>query len=472
MAKTGIDLMAHLMRRAGFGASRSELERRLGIGYEATVDELLNPEDWGIEPLDEALMFRAQPCFEIGGGVPTNSQCEWMYRLINTPRPLEEKMVLFWHQVFATGASKLDHSVQMLVQMRLFRTLGMGSFRDLLLETAKNPAMIFWLDNNQNHKDAPNENWGRELLELFSMGQGNYTEQDVKECARAFTGWTIAHSFPRNPYGRFEWEFEYRPEDHDHGQKTFLGQVGNFDGTDIIDILVKQPATARFIARHLYNFFVADEVQVPSWLYIPSQDPVAINILSETFITSGYSIKETLRTLFLSDFFADESMRFGKVKSPIELVASTMRLIGDHVIPQPNMAVIANEPGYMGQDLLNPPSVEGWHTGIEWIDSGSLLRRINFVADRLGNQEFSGVQLLLDHITSFRNLDETQLVDECLDILGPITLTHETRMEVIAHIGQFEKLRPDASPSESTQYRKRVCEILQLIAATREYQFC
>ena len=472
MATKEIALMAHLMRRAGFGATRQELERRVNIGYEATVDELLNPGVHGIKPIDEALMFRVQPCFEIGGGVPTNSQCEWMYRLINTPRPLEEKMVLFWHHVFATGASKLDHSVQMLVQMRLFRTAGMGNFRDLLLATAKNPAMIFWLDNNQNHRASPNENWGRELLELFSMGQGNYTEQDVKECARAFTGWTIAHSFPRNPYARFEWKFEYKSDDHDHTEKTFLGKKGNFDGTDIIDIVVKHPATARFISRHLYNFFVADEVQVSSWLDVPPRDPVAVNILSETFISSGYSIKDTLRTLFLSDFFLDESIRFCKVKSPIELVASTMRLVGDHVLPQPDMALVANEPGYMGQELLNPPSVEGWHTGVDWINSGSLLRRINFVADRLSNQELTGVQDLLNGISSRRNLDATQLVDECLDILGPITLNPETRYEMISHVGNLDKLRPDASSDEIIRYNGQICEVLQLIAATREYQFC
>ena len=472
MVNKEMALMAHLMRRAGFGATREELERRVLIGYEATVEELLDPAIHGIEPLDEAFMFRSQPCFEIGGGVPTNSQCEWMYRLINTPRPLEEKMVLFWHHVFATGASKLDHSVQMLVQMRLFRTMGLGNFRELLLKTAQNPAMIFWLDNNQNHKDAPNENWGRELLELFSMGQGNYTEDEVKECARAFTGWNIAHSFPRNPYARFEWRFEYRPEDHDDTQKSFLGKRGNFNGTDIVDIVVEQPATARFISRHLYNFFVADDVQVPSWLDVPPRDPVAINILSESFISSGYDIKQTLRTLFLSEFFADEAIRFAKVKSPIELVTSTMRLVGDHVSPQPEMASIAHEPGYMGQDLLNPPSVEGWHTGLEWIDSGSLLRRINFVADRLGNEKLPGVQDILNHICNRGNLDEEGLIDECLDILGPLTLTAETRDELISHIEGIDRLGADSTASDTARYRKRVCELLQLIAASREYQFC
>ena len=154
----------------------------------------------------------------------------WMYRMINTRRPLEEKMVLFWHQLFATGNSKIDNPPELTAQIAMFRRHALGTFSNFLLELAKNPAMIYWLDNNGNHKGAINENWGRELLELFSMGVGNYSEDDIKEASRAFTGWTIAPKIPRLPLGRFYWDFEYKPEDHDAGEKTFLGQTGNFDG--------------------------------------------------------------------------------------------------------------------------------------------------------------------------------------------------------------------------------------------------
>ena len=197
-----IGLMAHLMRRAGFGASREELEARVAKGYEATVEELLEPESHGVPPFHEGILFRHFHGFRNPGN-PLNMQANWMYRMINTPRPLEEKMVLFWHQVFATGYSKVDNGNQMLAQIETFRRLALGNYRDILVELSKDPAMIFWLDNNENHKHAPNENWGRELLELFSMGQGNYSEEDVKECARAFTGWTISPKLPRMPYGRF-----------------------------------------------------------------------------------------------------------------------------------------------------------------------------------------------------------------------------------------------------------------------------
>ena len=471
MADKDIALMAHLMRRAGFSATREELEARVAKGYGATVDELVYPEDHGIPPLDEGIMFRHSPGYEIPGGNPTNGQAQMMYRLINTPRPLEEKMVLFWHHVFATGNSKVDNCDQVLAQMAMFRQHGMGSYRDLLVHLAQDPAMIFWLDNNENHKDAPNENWGRELLELFSMGQGNYSEMDVKECSRAFTGWTIAAKIPRLPYGRYPWQFEYLPHDHDDSEKVFLGYKGRFNGEDVIDIVVRQPATARFISRHLYNFFVADEVQVPSWLDVPPRDPVAINILGDTFISSGYDIRATLRMLFNSDFFKDESVWYAKVKSPAEVVASTMRLVQDHISPKPGMAPIGLEALYQGQALLDPPSVEGWHTGQEWIDSGSLLRRINFVANRVGDTNLPGVMSIIQRLASQDSLTAQELVDGCLDLMGPTRVDGDSRQELIDHVELGGPVNRGSTEEERAAFSRRVGDMLRLIASTREYQF-
>ena len=267
MADEELALMAHLMRRAGFGATREELEARLEQGYENTVEELLNPESQA--PADRLEFLRYHPGFWKPVTSPGMGAATWLYDLINTQRVLQEKMALFWHQVFATGQSKVDHWHEIQNQVDMFRDLGMGDYRQLLVQLAQNPAMIYWLDNCDNHAYAVNENWGRELLELFSMGVGNYTEDDVRECSRAFTGWTLSPNIPRNTYGRYDWGFEYREEDHDEDEKTFLGHTGNFNGEDIIDIVCQQPATARFIARHLYNFFVADEPQVPAWSVTP-----------------------------------------------------------------------------------------------------------------------------------------------------------------------------------------------------------
>jgi uncharacterized protein (DUF1800 family) len=374
-------------------------------------------------------------------------------------------MTLFWHHVFATGNSKVDNYDQLLEQISMFRRMGMGNYRELLLGLAKNPAMIYFLDNNENHKRAVNENWGRELLELFSMGVGNYTEKDVREASRAFTGWTIAPKIPRLPYGRFPWQFEYLPEDHDDGEKEFLGHKGRFNGDDIINIVVQQPACHRFIARHLYNFFVADEPQVPSWSITEPRDPQAIDTLAKTFKDSGYDLRAVLRVLFNSDFF--KQARFAKIKSPAEMVVGTLRLTGGAELPRPNYGEeVAMQPTYMGQDLLNPPSVEGWHTGKEWINSGSLMSRINFVADMVGNVNLPGVRDMITRLKAMGTLTPEALVDACLDLMGPLEVGAETRQELIEQARDGGALHWNASDAEA-----RVAELLQLIVAMREFQF-
>ena len=285
MANDDIALMAHLMRRAGFGASLDELEARVAKGYEATVEELLYPELH--EPVDIYDLFRYHPWAWKIGTVLGFGSTPWLFYMLNTKAPLQEKMALFWHQIFATGVSKVDQYYEIMVMVDLFREKGLGSYKELLVDVAKNPAMLHWLDNIENRNYAVNENWGRELLELFSMGVGNYTEKDVYECSRAFTGWSIKYMLPRFPMGRFEWEFEYNEEFHDNTEKEFLGNVGNFNGEDVIDIICQQPATANFVSRHLYNFFVADEPQVPAWSVTPPRDPEAIETLSKAFVEFG-----------------------------------------------------------------------------------------------------------------------------------------------------------------------------------------
>ena len=456
--------MAHLMRRAGFGASREELERRVAKGYAATVEELIDPPD-EMPAGNMALLLRYMPNCLLPGGVPQPGQYNWMYNMITTERPLEEKTALFWHHVFATGNSKVDNCDQMLQQIVLFRKHGMGNYREMLVELSKNPAMIFWLDNNENHRDAVNENWGRELLELFSMGVSNYTEVDVREASRAFTGWTIMPKLPRQPFGRFPWRFEYLGEDHDDGEKTFLGHTGNLNGEDIIDILVKEPATARFICRHLYNFFVADEVQVPAWTIEDARDEDALDQMVTVFEESGYEIKAVLRLMFNSDFF--KNARFSKVKSPAEVVASTLKMVGVYQFPEPDLPSIAPEPSYMGQALLNPPSVEGWYTGAEWINSGSLLARINFVADRVADTKLPGVQQIISEMKAEGVSSPEQLVESSLDHMGYLVVSDETREQLLDHAkggGNMDWSKEEAAGT-------RIGEMLALVGATTEFQF-
>ena len=460
--KEDIPLIAHLFRRASFGAPYDQLEAYAAKGYQAAVEELLHPENQ--PPLEEDLLLR----LEMGWTSRHSGQQElsyWFYRLINTCRPLEEKMALFWHGLLCTGFSKVDHSRQMGVTVGMFRRLGLGSFRDLLIELARDPGMIYYLDNCISHKGAINENWGRELLELFSMGVGNYTEDDVKEASRAFTGWTNSPTLPLYPYGRSNtWDFRYDPTDHDHGDKLFLGQRGQMNGEDIIDTICQQPATARFLARQLYNFFVSDEPPVPQWANTPPKEPEAIDILVKAYFEYHYDLRSILRVLFNSDFF--RNARFAKVKSPAELVVGTVRLAKDLDFPSPDLAKVVDQCGYMGQELYNPPSVEGWHTGQEWIDSGALVERVNFLAEEMGDTTKPGVCQMVERLGARgKSFAPEELVDGCLDELGGVGLRPETRqtlLEFAQHGGPIS--------TGSQEFASRVAAILRIIVATKEYQ--
>ncbi len=466
MANHDIALMSHLLRRAGFGAPREELEARAAKGYEATVEELLNPKTQEIADRDE--MMRYHPWAWRPGTLPGMGAAEWLHDMVNTENPLEEKMALFWHQVFATGVSKVDHYDDVMDMIVKFRQKGMGDFRVLLLEMAQDPAMIYWLDNCDNHASAVNENWGRELLELFSLGVGNYTEVDVRECSRAFTGWTIQPKLPRGPIGRHDWFFQFKEEDHDDGEKTFLGETGNLNGEDIIRIICEQPATSQFIARHLYNFFVADEAQVPAWAVTPPIDPEAVDLLADNLVESNYDIRSTLRVLFNSDFF--KNARFARLKNPAEVVVGTLRLVGGAEFPAPGIGDLSRQPSYMGQDLLNPPSVEGWHTGAEWINSGSLMRRVNFTADLVGDLSRPGIKALVERLQLQGERSPEKVVDGCLDLMGPLEVNPESRDELIGFIKEGGDFGWD-SDDKIQASMARVSELLQLIVALREYQY-
>ena len=469
MSDNNISLMAHLMRRAGFGASRDELERCAEQSYEATVEEMLDTGNASSMPDDLIRRYHVEQSElrDLAG-----SAAYWMYRMISTDKPLEEKMALFWHGLFATGYTKLNQARSQLNQVEMFRRNGLGRFDELLFEISRDPAMLVWLDNNDNHGDAINENYGRELLELFSMGIGNYSEDDIKECARAFTGWTLGNAEYMSvraqkdsiwPYGRIAWHYDYRENDHDDGEKTFLGETGNFNGEDIIQIIAKQDATAEFICTRLFQFFAADEVT--------AEGRRAIDAMKETYFESGYEIRNVLRTLFNSEYFRADEARFARVKGPVELVVGAIRMAGSYQTPTLGIEKVSNNMLYMGQGLLQPPTVEGWHEGVEWIDSGSLVERVNFAAKELSNVQSPGVRSIIDRLAERNDglLSPAEFADGCVDLLGPITVGDDTRSVLVDYAsGQGDLDLRQREPGDDAE--KRVGNMLRLIAATREYQ--
>lgn len=456
--------MAHLLRRAGFGASADELDSYVTAGYAETVEALLHPCEetttYGCYA-DHDLIDRYFTA-SVGPRGVEYGWPQWMWRLLTTTRPLQEKMALFWHGLFATGATKypLPLSAQ-LQQIEMFRRRGMGGFEELLRCLSRDPAMLFWLDNPSNHKDAPNENYGRELLELFTMGVGNYTEADVKAAARAFTGWGVGPMMPSCYFlGTFPASFRYDESDHDGTDKTFLGHVGAFNGDEVIGIIVKQPATARFIAERVYRFFVADEPDEPGHAEIAR--------LTAVFMETNGDVRSLLRTIFMSDHFRSQQVRYRKVKSPVELMVGTARLSGRWSLPSNDVADLAYNTHFMGQSLLNPPSVEGWHEGEEWIDSAGLIERINCASTEITQPEAPGVARILARVDC-ADREPFALVDACLEAMGSLRFSTQTR-RVLAE--RFTDTPQPHDRDNPQAVHEHTLELLKAIVATPDYQYC
>tara|TARA_Y100001960_G_scaffold95439_1_gene102758 strand:- start:2169 stop:3530 length:1362 start_codon:yes stop_codon:yes gene_type:complete len=451
--KSDRDQVAHLMRRAGFGATADELDYfTKNKEYSEIVDDLVNPQRF--PEIDQAYLDRYYFHENMPGYVT-----KWLFRMLNSQRVLQEKMALFLHHVLPAAYSKCEHGPALFNEIDMFRSVGLTNFKTILLELSKDPAMIYWLDNNENHEGEINENYGRELLELFSMGVGNYTEDDIKNASRAFTGWTFTQPIPIYPQGHFVPKFEFRSDRHDYGDKTFLGQNGKFNGEDIIDIIVKQPATARFVCRHLSNFFVEDEPQVPAWDIEPPHHPELVDHLSRVFLESDGNMRVVLSNLFNSEEFKSAYDR-PKVKSPTELVVGVLRQVGTYRDVRPGLENYLGTVKVMGQELLNPPTVEGWHTGQEWIDSGTLSERINFASSEFGNIENPGVKDIIQRVGSLDN-DPEQLVDRCLDVLGNIKVTSQTRQELMEYIEILKKQEDSVTSAD----------LIQMVVSTVDYQY-
>ena len=394
---------AHLLERAGFGGTPEEIAQFAAMTPEAAVRLLVyhkdiandlpafdhsGVHDAGLEPfpasrpaatdlardtgesmgirVKQAGNRRLQPVANKffywlrASRLETNRvDYWWANRMLTTHRPLEEKMALFWHGHFATSEEKVRDYRKMLGQNELFRVQGTGNFRNLLIGVAQGPAMLAFLDAGVNVKGAPNENFAREIMEMFSMGVGNYSETDIREAARAFTGWNFV-----------DLEFIVTPEKHDETTKSVLGKQGAFDGVDVIDVILSQPVSSEYVAARIYRYFVRQDLS-----------PALRAELGARLRESNYEIAPLLETMFMSrDFYSPASMAT-HIKSPVELVISTYKKMGLTEVPGvPDFNDLTEA---LGQKLLYPPTVAGWANGKSWITPGLLLARGNFVYDTL-----------------------------------------------------------------------------------------
>ena len=380
------DKAAHLLRRAGFGGTATEVDALFAKGIAQAVASLVDygpipyaPAAPAIDPaireaidrverrrMDEAERQRVR---EERQRQERRSLVElrlwWIERLVESPRPLEEKLTLFWHGHFTSGAREVQRTWFLLEQNEFLRHYASATFKELLIGISKDRAMLVYLDNARNSVRSPNENYARELLELFTLGVGNYTEADIRSAARAFTGWSLD-----------EEGFRFRPGEHDDGIKRFLGRAGALDGDDVIDIILEQPACSKFLARALLVYFVTPE---------PSRE--FVDRFAAEIRRNNYSIRPSLRTLFLSEGFYDEKHRGALIKSPVELLVSTARQLGVRVSDLPSAAAAMSE---MGQELFQPPNVKGWVGGTKWINTATLFCRYNTVAGLIFGTERRG----------------------------------------------------------------------------------
>ncbi len=388
------DLIAHLLRRVGFGYTPEEHAAYAAMGFEASVDALVNFEGTpdALPPPDPAAFATERNILPV--------QRWWVERMLRTSRPLEEKMTLFWHGHFATANYKVRSPDLMYRQNLLLRRHALGNFCDLLREITVDPAMLIWLDGTRNRRGAPNENYARELFELFALGIGNYSEADIKDAARALTGWVVQFDGAGND--RVNGRAVFNRNAFDPGRKTIFGQTGAYDAPGLIDLTVAQPAAGRFIATKLYTFFVG-----------PNPNPALVEDLAAIF-RAGYDIRAMVRRLLLSDDFRAEAAVRANIASPAEFVVGTLRRSG-MVDPSANqLGAAVNALRRMGQNLFNPPTVKGWDGGAAWIDTHTMLERFNFANGFATNRAVKevGVAALLRSVKA-----SATTPDEVIDVL-------------------------------------------------------
>lgn len=353
----------HLLRRLQFGVRPEEVDRAVQDGLDNTLDRLLSeqPESDEFQQTEQALRATAFATSDI-----QDLKIWWLVRMLTSANPLREKLALCWHNHFATSYAKVQSVPMMLVQNELFRTYAWGSFPELLHGVARDPAMLVWLDGNANRKRHPNENFAREVMELFTLGIGNYTEHDIQEAARAFSGWHLRDK-----------AFWFNRTQHDASEKTLFGHTGHYTGSEVVDLCLAQPACARFLAARLLRSFVTDR---------PTESQLAQT--AQLLTQHQLHIAPVMRALCRDESFFATPQRQAVIKSPLDFVLGTLRPLADQIHWRTVSEILAQ----LGQDVFEPPSVKGWEGGRHWIQSTSLILRWNFVTEFFTGQRIAALR--------------------------------------------------------------------------------
>jgi uncharacterized protein (DUF1800 family) len=479
--RTGIE---HLLRRAGFGASPEELQSYEDMSTFDLLDYLLDYEE---QPDDVDSKIGNSAYISVvarGGGFAPNTNIEdarqrWLFRMVHSRRPLQEKMALFWHNHFATAYSKIAGAIPAALatkvlalkpgdlpgprgQLELFRAEGMGSFRDLLIEVARDPAMLIWLDGRNNTRRLPQENFGREIMELFTMGVGNYTEQDVYAAARVFTGWNLRF-VNRNDDTQSYYEYAYIPANHEATEKTFTFPIysdgrttiparaaadGEQDGVDFITALARHPATARRLALKLWNFFVSEVVP---------PDESTLSAAAGIYLQNGTKIAPLVAFLLRSREFLNPRLWYTRYSWPTEFAVRAVKEVGWTGFSADSIraSLVA-----MGQTLFEPPDVAGWDLGQGWFSTGAMVARMNYAATLAGNQRFNLARAAADAKGS-----PDAFVEFFLDRLSAATYENDPHTDLLTYVQTG-----GAWTGSDAQIQAKSAGLTRLILGSSEYQ--
>lgn len=423
--------VSHLVRRAGFGVTIEELEKLIQQGYEKSIDGLFRLDgreafESEMVPIEQSLASQQDPAALASW---------WLLRMVETPCQFLEKATFFWHGHFATGAEKVADSVAMLNQYRLLRDNSLGSFAKMVQGISRDVAMLIYLDSTDNRKTRPNENYAREVMELFCLGPGNYNERDIKELARCFTGWEVRQN-----------RFRFNKYQHDTGRKSFLGRSGSFSGEEAIKIVLDQPATANFIARKLVRFFCTDnEVDEPT-----------LEPLAKSLRESKFDIGQALRQILTSRFFWSEKSIGQKVRSPVEMAVGLIRMLGLST----NMNDLRTRLTALGQLPMFPPNVKGWEGGRTWINASTFVERINLVR-RLADEALANEKSLSRGLHYSAGTPAREQIEQLIDAMFAVRPLDSTIENLVAIAKQ-----PSGSADE------KIRNVIVAMAAIPEFHLC